>query len=225
METILPAYLTDGENVSHSFMVSMLGMTGHASTDAHARVLEPIRRRTGPADIATGRNELTLAFLDTEADWLWFVDTDMGFAPSTPLQLRQSADPAERPVVGALCFTWRCDVPDGMGGYAGRLTPTLFGWDDQGFRVAVGYPRGEIVRTAATGAACLLIHRSALEKVRAEFGDEWWSQVRYPSGQTIGEDLSFCWRLGKVGVPVHVDTSIKTTHAKTVWLGERDFDA
>lgn len=226
MTKVLPAYLTDGEFVSHSFHVSMLQVAEWGQISKHGEIMAPIRRRTSPGDIAAGRNDITAFWLDqTDADWLWFVDTDMGFQSSAVHCLLAVADPVERPVMGALCFSWRADNADGSGGWRGQITPTLFGWDERGFRVAANYPRDQVVRVAGTGAAFLLIHRSAAEKVRVEYGDEWWTNVRYSTGAVIGEDLSFCWRLLKLDIPLHVDTSVKTTHAKMVWIGEWDFDA
>ncbi len=42
----------------------------------------------------------------------------------------------------------------GMGGYQVRPSPTLFGWDGEGFRRVAAYPKNTVVKTAATGAAC-----------------------------------------------------------------------
>jgi GT2 family glycosyltransferase len=222
---ILPAYLTDGESVSHSFFASMFRLGTWVQNSPHGELMSPVCRRTSPGDIAPGRNQITAHWLDeTDADWLWFIDTDMGFEEGSLLRLLAAAHPEERPVMGALCFTRRADVSDGAGGWRGAITPTLFGWDEHGLRVAEDYPRDRVTRVAGTGAAFLLIHRSAAEKIRAEYGDEWWTNVRYSSGAVIGEDLSFCWRLLKQDIPLHVDTSVKTTHAKVIWIGEQDFD-
>ena len=218
---VFGCYLTDGESVSHSFMrsvVSLLAADDHL-IDGGLRC-----RRTGPGDIANGRNELTAMWLDqTEAPWMWMIDTDMGFPPDTLSALIASANTVNAGAMGALCFSWRADVPDGYGGFVAKATPTMFDWDGQGFRVSCTYPRNEAVLTSATGAACLLIHRSTAETIRREYGPEWWNPVRYPDGRFLGEDLSFCWRMRMLGIPLFVDTGIRTTHAKTAWIGEGDF--
>jgi hypothetical protein len=64
-----------------------------------------------------------------------------------------------------------------------------------------------------------LIHRRALRKVRQEYGDEWFSIATHPTGlngkpRHFSEDMSFCVRLAAVGIPVHVDTRVKTAHEK-----------
>lgn len=220
MNGILPAYLTDGETVSHSFFASLLAV----GWDHRSDLMPPVRRKTGPAEIATARNEITAHWLDnTDASWLWFVDTDMGFAPDTPYRLRASAYSVTAQVIGALSFSWRTEEADGMGGWRCHAVPTLYDWDGEGFKAAAALPVESVVRVGATGAACLLIHRTAATTIRNTYGDDWWSQVRYPDGRFLGEDLSFCYRLAQCDIPVYVDMTTKTTHAKMTWVGEGDF--
>jgi hypothetical protein len=85
------------------------------------------------------------------------------------------------------------------------------------------YPRDTLVRVAGTGAACLLIHRSVLEKLREIHGDTWFDQVRHSSGKLIGEDLAFCGRLGAAEIPLYVHTGVKTTHHKELYLSHEDY--
>ncbi len=78
---------------------------------------------------------------------------------------------------------------------------------------------------AGTGSAFLIIHRSVLEQVKAEYGPSWYSPVFNSSlNMTISEDLSFCTRAGALGIPVHIHTGVRTTHLKQVWLDERLYD-
>jgi hypothetical protein len=41
----------------------------------------------------------------------------------------------------------------------------------------------------------------------------------------LSEDLSFCWRLGERGIPLWIDSRVKTSHAKTIWVSELDWEA
>lgn len=180
--------------------------------------------------IVDGRNKLTAAFLEGECEWLWFVDSDMGFAPDTLERLIESADPVERPVLGALCFALRVNGRKDYGAIRYMVSPTLYDWCDQG--EAVGwlarrdYERDALQPVGATGAACVLLHRSALERIAERFGPVWWDQITHPVGPTtFSEDLSFCVRAAAVDLPVWVDTRIKTTHAKGgVFLDEDAYD-
>jgi hypothetical protein len=205
---IQAAYL-HGPSVSHSFHLSMLGVLRDGAVTGVTAI------PTASGDIAPNRNGAVAQFLDnTDADALWFVDTDMGFAADTVRRLAA----LEMPVAGALCFSWRGVSSDGMGGMRCKASATIF-WRDgaDGFKRAGTYAKDAILPVAATGTGCLLIRREVLEKVRADFGDQWFS---YLPG--LSEDLSFMRRLGELDIPVVVHTGIKTTHHKSVWVGEAD---
>lgn len=194
-----------------------------------------LRQVAGTMGVASGRNKITTQFLDaTDGEWLWMVDTDMGFAPDTVDRLVTSADPQERPVVGGLCFAIKRQARGDYWAERYRIAPTVYEYldlgDEVGFRPILDYKRDTVVQVAGTGAACLLMHRGALEQVRAKYGDAWFDPITHPTGEkgkprTFSEDLSFCVRLQAIGLPVHVDTSVKTCHDKGgVFLDEYAFD-
>ena len=217
--------------VSHSWHESMMRAMVYDLTHDQ-RMLEtggPFMIRCDSGGLIEARNLAVRRFLDeTDHEWLWFVDTDMGFQPDAVYSLLDVADPTERPVVGALCFALRETHYDGFGGCRVMPAPTLYSVarnpeGHMGFAVRWTYPENTLVQVAGTGAAFLLIHRSVLEKLRADHGDHWFDQVRYQDGRLLSEDLSFCYRLGSAGVPVFVHTGVKTTHHKQVWIGELDY--
>jgi len=222
------AYLHSDE-VSHSWHDSMRRMRDHDLENGQRIAAKPLNIRCGTGQLVPSRNYGVQLFLDkTDHEWLLFVDTDMGFAPDSIDRLLAAADPATRPVMGGLCFALNFRAYDGKGGMRTQIVPTLY---RIGKNVATGhesfsfygdYPADSVVQVAATGAAFLLIHRTALEKLRAEFGAQWFDQVQSPGG-LLGEDFSFCLRLGSVGLPVHVHTGVQTTHHKQVWIGEEDY--
>jgi hypothetical protein len=218
------------KNVASSFHHCMIEMIGWDL--AHeGRILRGGYKAwtCGTDGLVDSRNKLVAAFLEERtADWLFWVDTDMGFAPDTVDRLFAAADPAERPIVGGLCFTQREESSDGMGGWRCRATPTVFDWtvlDDgqMGFSVRWNYPPDTLTRCGGTGSACVLIHRSVFERIDAEYGT-WYNRVPNPTmGQVLSEDLSLCLRAGALDIPVHVHTGVKTTHQKTLWLAEDDY--
>src|SRR5258707_2607111 len=59
---------------------------------------------SGP-NISTARNKICADFLTRPAPWLLMVDTDMVFAADALDRLIDAADPAKRPLLGALCWT------------------------------------------------------------------------------------------------------------------------
>jgi hypothetical protein len=181
-----------------------------------------LRSLCGTGGLPDARNDTVAKFLDlTDGEYLWFIDTDMGFAPDTVDRLIASSDNKRR-VMGGLCFQLKRkrDVPeDPLGGERFVIAPTLLDFvqteTETGFRPRERWEFDEVVQVAGTGAACLLIHREALKKVRDKYGDHWFSTMPNPAGSTaFSEDLSFCIRLASVDIPVHVDTSVKTTHEK-----------
>jgi hypothetical protein len=198
-----------------------------------------LRALTGSGGIPANRNKVVRGFLErTRGEWLLFIDTDMGFTRDSLDRLIGSADPATRPVMGGLCFA---GVRDKAGSAASplyserfKIVPTVYEYvetgDEIGFRPIPDYARDQVIEVAGTGAAMLLIHRSALEKVRANQGDAWFDPITHPTAlkggpRTFSEDLSFCVRLAACGIPVHVDTAVKTTHEKGMaFLDEDAFD-
>ncbi len=217
--SVILAYVHPG-TVTQMFADSLARSIAYDRTSHFITGALAIRFR--PAGICDARNEGVRTFLDTEDEWLWFVDTDMGFAPDTLPRLLDAADPVERPVVGALCYgVEETELRDGLGGMETRTFPTMYRCDEDGSLVPMDgwFPEDTLIQVEATGAACLLIHRSALETVRDKLGPTWFYTIPAGDGEPIGEDLSFCLRLADVGLPVYVHTGIKTRHQKTQWVG------
>jgi cephalosporin hydroxylase len=229
--TIQIAYLHN-ENVSHSWVESMRAMLEFDLEHGGILARRPLNMRCGAGMVAHVRNYATRLFLDrcAEREWLLFIDTDMGFTPDAAQRLLEAADPVERPVVGALCFALMEANYDGMGGWRRTIVPTMYrmGTDSAGrpsFCHFGDYQDNSLIQVAGTGAAFLLIHRSVLEKLRAEYADHWWDMLYDQAGDIVGEDIAFCARLGENSVPVHVHTGIKTSHHKELWLAEEDYEA
>ena len=226
--SVVVAHLHGGQSIAGNFAVSLDKMVQHDES-----VLFPPIRVQSNVDLWKSRNDAVKAFLDaTPGEWLLFIDDDMGFGPDMASRLKASASPTKRPVVGALAFAYRrYEVSDEQ---ASRfiVKPTIYRFiekaDEVGFAALDDYERDTLVRVDGTGAAALLIHRGILEGLREEIGDHWFSPITLPKGPggrtQFGEDLSFCFRLLVSGVPVHVDTSVKTSHRKPVDLDEWYFE-
>lgn len=210
----LIAYLHPG-HVSHSFHESLLSMVMSTPGIAGSMALS-----TSAGDLVVNRNAATSRFLDdTDCEHLLWIDTDMGFRPDALSRLRD----LDMPVAGALAFSVKAVSADGYGGQRVKVEPTIFmpgvtEGGDLAFQRWPAYKPDTVVRVGATGAAFLLIRRDVLEKVRAGYGDEWWSPLR-----GMSEDLSFCARLGELDIPVHVHTGVGTSHHKQIWVSEADY--
>lgn len=236
----------NGNEVAYPWHHSMVELIGYDLAN-HGRLMRGgyVAVRHGTDGLTEARNTAVREFLlERTGDWLFWIDTDMGFAADTIDRLVAVADPVDRPVVGALAFSQREMAQDGLGGWRCTATPTIFDWaqvnvhdtkvvdgqtqrvkvgEQQGFAVRWDYPPNTVVRCAGTGSACILIHRSALERVGDKYGT-WYERIpNISTGQLISEDLSFCVRLGTLDIPLHVHTGVQTTHQKLLWLSEEDY--
>lgn len=219
------------ERVSYSWHYSIVQLLGFDSAN-EGRIWRGgfVGTHCGTDGLVASRNMTVRNFLDDRtAEWLFWVDTDMGFAPDTVERLWQVADPEHRPIVGALAFSQRQTQEDGAGGWRTTATPTVFDWEavdgKEGFSVRWDYARNAVTQVSGTGSACILIHRTVFERMAEAFdGDTWYDRIWNESmGQITSEDLSFCMRANLLNIPVHVHTGVQTTHHKPVWLGENDY--
>lgn len=203
-----------GGSVRAEFCASLLAvcMEGRSPADS------VIAFESGP-NISNARNMIVAEFLQAQsAPWLLMLDTDMWFPADTADRLIAAADPAQRPVVGALCFSKNAD--------GGEPFSTMYELADAGpGRVAFTrykqWPEDQCVRVSATGAACLLMHRDALELVAKSSRDEaapWFRETPVGPMALMGEDLTFCLRCAAAEIPVHVHTGVRAGHVKTVML-------
>lgn len=209
----------------------------HGNSNRSYGAICPVWGRGG--DMAHARNTATAAFLQSDADWLLWIDTDMGFEAHVLEVLLSVADPETAPVVGGLCFIEGDYTHDWKGGLRSSLSPTLYDWcwmepsnGLPGMYKLVprsDWPDNAVTRVGATGAAFLLTHRSVYEKISQWCMEQgappniWWQRIPGPDGELCGEDVSFCLRVHQVDLPVLVHTGVKTTHQKTTWYGEEDY--
>lgn len=179
---------------------------------------------SGPR-IASARNEVVSTFLKgTTSQWLLMVDADMVWHPSDFDALISSADPEERPIVGGLCFG---------GGRSGIIFPTMYilrqptDEEPNPVQIIEDYPDNTLCKVDATGAAFLLMHRSALEKIGEAFDgpSPWFVEGTVYKGMSFGEDWAFCMRAKSIDIPVYVHTGVKIGHVKPNIIDETSWEA
>lgn len=209
--------------VHGNFMESLLNLAyfDRANHDRMAPGRGGFISQTSSANISGARNSICLEFLTQHsAPWLLMLDTDMTFQPDLVEALLQEADEDKAPIVGGLCFSMDNE---------GKLFPTLY--DVIGSEESPEFVRyhewqpESMMQVFATGAACLLIHRSALRAIRdyrdpehpERFGFSqafpWFQETDF-YGRVMGEDITFCLRAGRAGLPVYVNTSVQLGHIK-----------
>lgn len=223
-DTVAVGYVHDDADITASFLRSYQSLLmWHLANPQAPQIVAEFPMQFGTDGLPGARNRVVEGFLESDADWLFWVDCDMGFSPDTIDALHRAAHPQERPAVGALCFSMKQYDPDGYGGWRTEPRPTLYSWvtnheGNRGFMAAREYPRDAVVRCDGTGSAAILIHRSAFETI----GEGWYDKTKV-DGTVQAEDLSFCMRLAANNVPLHVHTGVKTTHVKQVWTSEEHF--
>jgi hypothetical protein len=235
--SVIPS-VVDGQEWAACFGLSWTGLMLRDQATSGRIIRENgqyVRKVSGTMGVAAARSEIAAYFLaHTDAEWLFMVDSDMGFADDTVDRLVESAERNGVPVLGALCFAQKLDPDVAPGEFHAtrmRITPTLYTYlerpnGERGFQSITKYKRDAFQYVAGTGAACILIHRSALEAI----GPEPFMPVTDPlaggngTPRTFSEDLSFCVRVQAAGLEMGVDTSIKTTHYKGgLFLDETTF--
>lgn len=222
-EKVVIGWLYPGP-VEGDFMRSVVDLMLY-DTALHGRITDGggyMANKAG-ANLSGPRNDMVRKFLEYgKADWLFLVDTDMVFLPDIVERLLEHADPVTAPIVGGLCFGF-----DGQG----EVQPTLFGLTEDGEDgplQVIRYHQWEpdaMMQVAATGAAALMIHKTALERIRdfeppARPGQvgfnpafPWFQEVEH-DGRPVSEDITFCWRAGTCDIPVFVNTAVHLGHIK-----------
>lgn len=196
--------------VRTDFLQSLLAAVTDKDTPIHSVVDE----RTGPF-LAHARGKLAAAFLASPLEWLWMVDADMSFNERTLPALLAWADPDERPLIGATCFSIANTGGLVMTAYEQVTREGRFSLDSM-----TDLPPDQLVPAAATGAACLLIHRSVFGRITAKCGDVPWFAEQVIDGRPYGEDLSFCLRAADAGIQLYIHSGVRVGHVKDLQLGE-----
>lgn len=171
--------------------------------------------------LSRGRNEVVRTFLDaTDGAWLLMLDTDHGLPVAAFDKVIGAAHDTERPVVSGLYFA----------AFPGELyptpVPTIYRLNDGRHAPVDDYPRDQVIEVDAAGAGFMLVHRSALDAIRASVDGSlrdwcWFADGPTPDGAWLGEDLTFCQRLRANGVPLHAHTGAILPHHKDYWLDDR----
>lgn len=153
-------------------------------------------------DIAINRRAIVRSALESNAEWVWFVDDDMLFPPDHLMRLLSH----EKDVVASLYMNRK---PPFYPVAFNRKTVTENGsvWHPVDLR---GAPSSGLVEIVAAGAGGLLVRTGVLHKIAY---DRWF--VR----DGAGEDLSFCDRVLGAGVPILLDLAARMGHISTyaVW--------
>jgi hypothetical protein len=173
----------------------------------------------GTGLLAKSRNIMVTHFLDnTTDDWLLMIDSDERISVPTFDLLCATADKTERPVVAGLYFAalWE--------GLSLRPVPLIFEQQESGAINPIDtYPKDSVIPVVAAGTGCLLMHRSALQKIRDAHDENnqawcWFQDGPIGGNKWLSEDLSFCAKLQQFDIPMVAHTGAVLQHHKRIWV-------
>jgi len=225
-KTVCFANLSPGE-VRLEMMDSVAGVFSYFVEKGEAVIRATVTVNSGPR-VAEGRSQVVDQFTNSGCEWLWMVDSDMTFAPDSLDRLLETAYSIDDAlIVGGLCFGGRAERP---------MFPTVYELIEvDGLpmtKIVDNYPKDSIIKVGATGAAFMLVHKSVFGVMQKAFktlpnGKEnpypWFVEASH-EGRPFGEDIAFCLKAQACGIPVYVDTGVKTGHVKTWELCEERYD-
>ena len=154
-------------------------------------------------DVAVNRRNVVRFALEKEADWVWFVDDDMLFAPDHLMKLLAW----NQPVVASLYLNRK--PPYYPVAYNRRFIQENGdpAWNPIDLD---GAPHEGLADVVAAGTGGLLVRS---EVFRALEYDSWFKRAG------AGEDMSFCARAVEAGFPMFVDLGARMGHISnySVW--------
>jgi GT2 family glycosyltransferase len=155
------------------------------------------------------------AFLESDAEWIFLVDTDMLWEPGALIRLLQTAKEKKAKAVSGLAFM----------DHKGRIVPHAYqvipnengGYTQNAYATLPSHT--EPFQVHAVGGACFLVHRHVYEDVallsKGKTAYLWQEDVYQPGlDAQMGEDLSFCQRIRKAGHEIWYEPRSVFLHAQ-----------
>lgn len=145
------------------------------------------------------RNKLAERAINSSADYVLWLDSDMTFMPDTVDMMLHTVKSKQISFLTGMYYRRRPP-----------FTPTLFkrlDIHDKGTSIE-GYdePPEEIFEVAGCGFGCVLMERNVIWNVLCSHG------YMFDPTHGVGEDLCFCWRARKCGYKIYCDPSIALGH-------------
>ena len=160
------------------------------------------------------RNMLMEEALETGADRVLFIDSDMCFKPDLMERLASDMDEHNIDFVTGLYFKRRFPtVP--------AIYKEVSIVEDKGkTELYEDYPRDSIFEIEGCGFGSVMVSANLLESLSVAYGKPF---LPYPG--MLGEDLSFCYRVKKLGAKMYCDSSITVGHVGQFIYSEQEYIA
>ena len=196
-------------NKYHSkFGDALVGLMHHSAKNGIS-----INRITTYRDnITFARNKIASKFLESDSDYLLFLDDDMVFKPDLLMNLIEK----DKPVVGALTFL-----------RGEPHLPSLYkiASDNLTYNPILMWRPSALEEIDALGMAATLIRRDVFEEMKAisQFHNNIWGF--FDNLEFLGEDFRFCRKARDLNIKIHCDTSQLVGHIVDKVIGFKDFKA
>ena len=149
--------------------------------------------------IYEARNQLARQAIKMEADYVFWLDSDMVFEPDILTRLIEDYKAGKGDIISGLYFR-----------RVSPFTPVIFDTLDitdtrATWKAPKDVPEG-ITEVGGIGFGCVLMDVQVLMDVFAKFGNA------FTPITGLGEDLSFCWRARQCGYKIVVDPAVSLGH-------------
>lgn len=164
--------------------------------------------------IYTSRNNLASKAIQSEADYVFWLDSDMAFEPDTLIRMMDVLQKNDLDILTGLYF--RRVKP---------YTPVLFdklekreGEENFDWSEFLDIP-DHLFEVGGCGFGCVMMKTDPFLDVQSKFGN-----MFGPIGNT-GEDLAFCWRARQCGFKIWCDPTIICGHVGYMISDERFYES
>lgn len=160
--------------------------------------------------VYTSRNELGRLAIQSGADYVLWLDSDMVFEPDVLERMLKRIKEDELDFLTGVYF--RRVAP---------YTPVLFDelrYEGSGYEGKAhwtefqNFPESALIEVGGCGFGLVLMSTEILMSVQAKYG------TMFQPLQGLGEDLAFCWRARQCGYKLMCDTSIEASHVGTALI-------
>ena len=150
--------------------------------------------------IYTSRNDIATKALQMEADYVFWLDSDMVFEPDTLIRMMDTLQKNDLDILTGLYFRRVPPYTPVLFSKLDKRTETIFDWAE---------PKelpDHLFEVEGCGFGCVLMKTDPFIDVQARFGN-----MFAPIANT-GEDLAFSWRARQCGYKIWCDPSIELGH-------------
>lgn len=190
--------------------------------------MESILNLTKPADtrisflpgslVYDSRNMLSLKAIEDNYDYVMWFDSDMVFPHDTLLSLMEDLDRQDAQIVTGLYFKRKFNTSPVLYRVLDKPQKNAQGIPVRQLEDYIDYPKDTIFPVQGAGFGCMLMETSVLKQVWDTFGPAF---APLPWG---GEDISFCYRVKQLGIPILCDSRVKCGHVGSMQYNEAWYD-